>query len=116
MKRILIDYKKLNHDVAARLIDSYPYGYGDEDIIVLKKPSGEIVEAVEVQTDDAIYLVKISKSLSNFISNFEESFSKGWILGIFVGYSLSFIFLFFASYTSYPNFLLFLLFQNNYAA
>ena len=77
MKRILIDYKKLNHDVAARLIDSYPYGYGDDDIIVLKKPSGEIVEAVEVRTDDAIYLVKISKSLSNFISNFEENMGKG---------------------------------------
>ena len=76
MKRILIDYKKLNHDVAARLIDSYPYGYGDEDIILLKKPSGEIVEAVEVRTDDAIYLVKISKSLSNFISNFEENMVK----------------------------------------
>ncbi|WP_435625587.1 hypothetical protein [Flagellimonas sp.] len=76
MKRILIDYKKLNHDVAARLIDSYPYGYGDEDIIVLKKPSGEIVEAVEVRTEEAIYLVKISKSLSNFISNFEENIEK----------------------------------------
>ena len=76
MKRILIDYKKLSHDVAARLIDSYPYGYGDEDIIVLKKPSGEIVETVEVQTEDAIYLVKISKSLSNFISNFEENIEK----------------------------------------
>ncbi len=76
MKRILIDYKKLDHKVAAVLIDSYPYGYGDEDIITLKKPSGEIIEAVEVKTEDAIYLVKISKSLSNFISNFEENIEK----------------------------------------
>lgn len=76
MKRILIDYKKLDHKVAAVLIDSYPYGYGDEDIITLKKPSGEIIEAVEVKTEDAIYLVKISKSLSNFISNFEENIVK----------------------------------------
>ena len=76
MKRILIDYKKLDHDVAAVLIDSYPYGYGDEDIITLKKPNGEIIEAVEVKTKDAIYLVKISKSLSNFISNFEANIEK----------------------------------------
>ncbi|MEM9649811.1 MAG: hypothetical protein AAF969_15135 [Bacteroidota bacterium] len=76
MKRILIDYKKLDREVAAVLIDSYPYGYGDEDIITLKKPNGEIIEAVEVRTDDAIYLVKISKSLSNFISNFEENIEK----------------------------------------
>lgn len=76
MKRILIDYKKLDHKMAATLIDSYPYGYGDEDIITLKKPNGEIIEAVEVRSDDAVYLVKISKSLSNFISNFEENIER----------------------------------------
>ncbi|MEP4946099.1 MAG: hypothetical protein ABJU26_01050, partial [Flavobacteriaceae bacterium] len=76
MKRVLIDYKKLDHKAAAILIDSYPYGYGDEDIISLKKPNGEIIEAVEVKTENAIYLVKISKSLSNFISNFEENIEK----------------------------------------
>ncbi|MEO0507368.1 MAG: hypothetical protein AAF090_14530 [Bacteroidota bacterium] len=76
MKRILIDYKKLDHSVAALLIDLYPYGYGDEDIITLKKPNGEIVEAVEVKTEDTVYLVKISKSLSNFITNFEENIEK----------------------------------------
>lgn len=76
MKRILIDYKKLDHAVAALLIDLFPHGYGDDDIIVLKKPNGEIIEAVEVKTQDTIYLVKISKSLANFISNFEETIEK----------------------------------------
>ncbi|MEX0315703.1 MAG: hypothetical protein AB3N18_16115 [Allomuricauda sp.] len=76
MKRVLIDYKKLDRKVAAVLIDSYPYGYGDEDIITLKKPNGDIIETVEVKTEDTIYLVKISKSLSNFISNFEENMEK----------------------------------------
>lgn len=76
MKRIIVDYKRLDHATAALLIDLYPHGYGDDDIIVLKKPGGELVEAVEVKTDDTIYLVKISKSLSNFISNFEETIEK----------------------------------------
>lgn len=76
MKRVLIDYKKLDHKVAAVLIDSYPYGYGDEDIITIKKPNGEVIEAVEVRTEDTIYLVKISKSLSHFISTFEEKIEK----------------------------------------
>lgn len=76
MKRVIIDYKKLNHPLAALLIDTYPHGYGDEDIIMLRKPSGDVVEAVEIKTEDTIYLVKISKSLSNFISNFEETISK----------------------------------------
>ncbi|SDQ77412.1 hypothetical protein [Flagellimonas zhangzhouensis] len=76
MKRILIDYKKLDHKAASKLIDSYPDGYGDDDIITFKKPNGEIIEAVEVHTDDTVYLVKISKSLSNFIANFEEIIEK----------------------------------------
>ncbi|MEC8831161.1 MAG: hypothetical protein VX772_02285 [Bacteroidota bacterium] len=76
MKRILIDYKKLDHEVAAKLIDCYPDGYGDDDIITIKKPNGEVLEAVEVRTVDTIYLVKISKSLSNFIANFEETIEK----------------------------------------
>ncbi len=76
MKRILIDYKKMDHRVAAVLIDSYPDGYGDDDIITIKKPNGEIIEAVEVRTEDTIYLVKISKSLSSFMANFEETMEK----------------------------------------
>ncbi len=76
MKRILIDYKKLDHGTAAALIDAYPYSYGDDDLIVLKKPNGEIIEAVEVRTEDTVYLVKISKSLSNFIASFEENMEK----------------------------------------
>ncbi len=76
MKRIIIDYKRLDHTVAALLIDLYPHGYGDDDIIVLKKPNGELVEAVEVRHEDTIYLVKISKSLSNFIASFEETMEK----------------------------------------
>lgn len=76
MLRKLVDYKKLSHEVAARLIEMYPYGYGDEDIIMFKNVHGEIIEAVEVKTEDTIYLVKISKSLASFISNFEDNMEK----------------------------------------
>ena len=76
MRRIIIDYKKLDHHAAALLFDLYPHGYGDDDIIVLKKPNGEVVEAVEVRTEDTIYLVKISKSLSNFIANFDQTIER----------------------------------------
>jgi hypothetical protein len=76
MKRILIDYKKLSHEIAALLIEHYPDGYGDEDIIRFKNSQGEYVEAVELRTEDTLYLVKISRSLSNFISNFEDSIER----------------------------------------
>ncbi|CAZ98672.1 hypothetical protein Q4603_10335 [Zobellia galactanivorans] len=76
MLRKLVDYQKLDHQLAALLIETYPNGYGDDDIIIFKNLKGEIVEAVEIRTSDTIYLVKISKSLSNFIANFEENMEK----------------------------------------
>jgi len=76
MTRRLIDYKKLSHELAALLIESYPYGYGDEDIIAFKNANGEYIEAVEIKTPDCLYLVKISKSLANFISNFDDTIEK----------------------------------------
>jgi NADPH-dependent curcumin reductase CurA len=77
MIRKLIDYKKLDHNLAAQLIQTYPDGYGDEDIIIFKNIQGEIIETVELKTNDTIYLVKISTSLANFISNFEDNIEKG---------------------------------------
>ncbi len=76
MTRRLIDYRKLDHQLAALLIETYPHGYGDEDIIVFKNIQGDYVEAVELKTEDTLYMVKISKSLSNFIANFEENIEK----------------------------------------
>ncbi|MDB2607072.1 hypothetical protein N9Y48_04780 [Zobellia sp.] len=76
MLRKLIDYKKLDHELGALLIETYSDGYGDDDIIIFKNHKGETVEAVELKTPDTIYLVKISKSLSNFIASFEETIEK----------------------------------------
>lgn len=76
MKRVLIDYKKLNHKTVEALIEAYPYGYGDEDIITLQKSNGDIIEAVEVKTEDAVYMVKIGKNFSRFMSHSEENLEK----------------------------------------
>lgn len=76
MKRLLIDYKKLDRNLAALLIETYPDGYGDDDIIAFTNTRGEFIHAVELRTEDALYLVKISKSLSNFISNFDDAIEK----------------------------------------
>lgn len=76
MLRKIVDYKKLDHSLAALLIETYPDGYGDEDIISFKNIHGEIIEAVQLKTDEILYLVKISKSLANFISNFDDTIEK----------------------------------------
>lgn len=40
MKRIIIDYKKLTAEMAGLLLERYPEGYGDEDLIAFKNPRG----------------------------------------------------------------------------
>ena len=76
MKLLLVDYKKLDRNLASLLIETYPDGYGDEDIIAFTNANGELVQAVELRTEDTLYLVKISKSLSNFIYNFEDAIER----------------------------------------
>lgn len=71
MKRVIIDYKKLNPNILSLLVQKFPDGYADNDIIVFRNQHNEIIEAVEVRTDEIIYLVKISKRLSESIESFD---------------------------------------------
>ncbi|WP_127845027.1 hypothetical protein [Psychroflexus aestuariivivens] len=71
MKRIIIDYKKLTPEILAMLVQKYPDGYDDRDIVVFKNLKNETVEAVEVKTEDTIYLVKISTRLEDTMTKFD---------------------------------------------
>lgn len=70
MKRAIVDYKKLNKDILNLLIQKFPDGYNDGDVISFRNQHNEIIEAVEVKTQETIYLVKISKRLSDTMSSF----------------------------------------------
>lgn len=72
MKRVIVDYKKLTHEILALLVEKYPEGYGDSDIISFKNAKNEVVEALEVRTEDTIYLVKVSTRLATSMENFDE--------------------------------------------
>ena len=72
MKRAIIDYKKLTPELLNKLVEQFPYGYNDEDIIRFKNAQGELIEAIEITTDDTDYLVKVSKGLATTIENFED--------------------------------------------
>ncbi|MEM9077329.1 MAG: hypothetical protein AAGC43_09825 [Bacteroidota bacterium] len=73
LKRVIVDYKKLTDEVLKLLVEKYPDGYGDNDIINFKNHKGESIEAVEVSTEDTIYLVKISSKLEHSMANFDEA-------------------------------------------
>ncbi len=72
MKRVIVDYAKLTNEILNLLVDKFPDGYDDSNIIRFKNHKNETIEAVEVRTDDTIYLVKISTKLSDRIINFDE--------------------------------------------
>jgi len=72
MKRIIVDYAKLTDEILSLLVEKFPEGYEDSDVIRFRNAQNELIEAVEVRTDDTIYLVKISKKLATRIENFEE--------------------------------------------
>ncbi len=72
MKRVIIDYKKLTPEILMLLSQKFPDGYGDSDIITFDNHRNETVEAVEVQTDDTIYLVKVGSKLQYSMVNFDN--------------------------------------------
>ena len=71
MKRVIVDYKKLTPEIVSMLVEKYPDGYGDKDIITFKNSKNQTVEAVEVKTEDTNYLVKISTRLQNTMDDFD---------------------------------------------
>jgi len=72
MKRVIVDYAKLTNDILTMLVEKFPDGYDDSDIVRFTNAKGELVEAVEVSTEDTIYLVKVSTKLQDRIGSYED--------------------------------------------
>lgn len=72
MKRVIIDFKKLTPEILRLLTEKFPDGYGDDDIITFENHHNEIIEAVEVKTEDSIYLVKLHSKLHYTMANFAD--------------------------------------------
>ncbi|WP_452220785.1 hypothetical protein [Lacinutrix salivirga] len=71
MRRLIVDYKKLTPELLHLLSEKFPDGYGDDDIITFDNHRNETIEAVEVKTEDTIYLVKVSSKLHYTMANLE---------------------------------------------
>ena len=71
MKRVIVDYAKLTGDILNLLVEKFPDGYENSDIISFRNAKNELIEAVEVKTEDTIYLVKVSTKLANRMEKFD---------------------------------------------
>ncbi len=72
MRRIIVDYAKLTGDILNLLVEKFPEGYDDSDIIRFRNAQNELIEAVEVRTEDTIYLVKVSTKLASRMEKYDE--------------------------------------------
>ena len=71
LKRVIVDFKKLTPELLALLVEKYPHGYDDDHIISFRNINTELIEAVEVITEDTKYLVKVSTKLEQTMENYD---------------------------------------------
>jgi len=72
LKRIIVDFKKLTPEILSMLVEKYPDGYDEDHIISFRNAKNELVEAVQVDTEDTRYLVKVSTKLVLTMENYDE--------------------------------------------
>jgi hypothetical protein len=72
MKRVIVDYAKLTNEILNLLVEKFPDGYDDSNIVRFRNAKNELIEAVEVGTNDTVYLVKVSMKLADRIENYDE--------------------------------------------
>ena len=72
LKRIIVDFKKLTPEILGLLVEKYPDGYDEDHIITFRNAKNEVVDAVQVDTEDTRYLVKVSTKLVKTMENYDE--------------------------------------------
>ena len=72
MIRKIVDFQKLTDDVLQLLVQKYPDGYDDDDIITFRNANNELIHAVEVSSKDTVYLVKIGVKLEKAMEDFVD--------------------------------------------
>lgn len=72
LKRVIVDFKKLTPEILAMVVEKFPDGYDDDDIITFRNAKNELIEAVEIITEDTKYLVKVSARLERVMEDYDE--------------------------------------------
>jgi hypothetical protein len=72
LKRVIVDFKKLTPEILGLLVEKYPDGYDEDHIITFRNAKNELIEAVQVDTEDTKYLVKVSTKLVKTMEDYDE--------------------------------------------
>ncbi len=69
-KRRIVDYSNVPEDILNKMGELYPNGY-ERDVIKFPNAKGELISAVRVETDDTIFLIKVSSQLKQMFDDLE---------------------------------------------
>lgn len=72
LNRVIVDFKKLTPEILALVVAKFPDGYDDRHIITFRNAKNELIEAVEIITEDTKYLVKVSARLEKVMEDYDE--------------------------------------------
>lgn len=72
MKRIIIDHSKVTDEILDIILEEYPDGYTDRDVLKFTNHKGELIEALEIKLKEDIYLVKVGTKLDKAIVQHNE--------------------------------------------
>ncbi len=73
MQRVIKDFKSISPEVMALINEQYPMGYDESQLITFVNAKGEFVKALEVRTDNIVYLIKLDRKLDEHINEYMES-------------------------------------------
>lgn len=63
LKRIIKDYKNISQEHIDLINQHFPNGFENENLVSFVTPKGEFIKALEIRTEDTIYLFKIDKNM-----------------------------------------------------
>ena len=76
-KRTIVAYENLSAEQKKRLSREFPDGFQGQ-LTEIKKPTGEILDALIWETEEVIYLVKMSKALSIMLDDEDDDFDGNY--------------------------------------
>jgi len=63
MNRVIKNYTNITPMHIELIAKAFPEGFGDDDLQVLSMPNGKYLRALEVKTEDTIYLFRIDDEM-----------------------------------------------------
>jgi DNA-directed RNA polymerase subunit delta len=84
IKRVIKDYKTLGQEHIDLINEHFPNGFENEHLISFTTPKGQFIKALEIKTEDTIYLFKVDKNMQ--VDDEENQENEGMAMGEFENY------------------------------